>query len=254
MAGSGTMTAATGVGTGLARSVIRDRIGRRTGKQTGDDFDSTADDGINEGFKEALDRYSWREMCAEKTVSIASAATSGTFTATGYDSILGARLRLTSSPQTTYPFFIKTLEWINRHFPDRDRSGTQSGKPKYGAICVNSVEINIPADDAYTIHLTVDQPLTFDSADTDQNPVPLIDNALVHYGAHWVFESLGMQEESTRSLQLYERALAIAMSKDMRRPAVKHKFMARPLSIDRANDRSDEDNIFSLSDLQTAYP
>lgn len=239
--------------TGLARSVIRDRIGQRTGKVDNTDFDTTADDGINQGFDEMLNRYSWREMCSTTTVSISAAATSATLTASTYDSITGARLRLATGPNTTYPFEIKTLDWINKHFPDRDRSGANTSTPMFGAICINTLELNVATDAAYTLYLTMDLESTFAALDASVNPVPLLNNALVNYGVHWVFESLGMFEESGRALQLYERDFVIAKMKDERRPGLTHRFIPRPLRVGQTSEHSDEANIFSLSQLQSVY-
>lgn len=244
----------------FTRAQLRTKIGNMTGRANlparSDDtkFNDVADDGIDAGLKEAIERHLWNEAIdLSETFTITSGLYQFSTSAKTFDDLIGATIAKTTTPQRTRPFHIKSPQWLNRRYPDRGRSGSNQKEPVFGAIIAGNLELQALSNDAYTITLLSEQPQTLAAAAGSINPIPLLDFALVAYGAFWVFESIGnLIERSDRSLRLFERLFSIARIKDMRQQA-EWNFIERRGMTGIFHDGL-PDFSYNLSDLQGLYP
>jgi hypothetical protein len=240
------------------RDQLRTHIGNLTGRASETSFDDTADVGINQGLSEAVRLHDFKdETLYIDTLSVVSGDYRKAFP-TGVERILHAKYREGSGATATYPLVQRDWEWLELHYPDRDRSSSQTSKPSFFARTVDDaattyVNFNAPFDASYTVTMRTTHFATLGSSASATNPIPAIDAALVHYGAHWIWESVGNKERSDRALSLYLRTLVIAAGYDMKEPGVTNRFEARP-RLRSGSSLDLQRPEYSLSDLQTVYP
>ncbi len=210
------------------RSNLASRVANRTGRSGETNFYVTLYAAFDDFLQEACLQHDFQTMTTEDSISVSANAYSAsmpTSSVDGFESdvhhILSSFLRDSSS--STYNFFIKSVEWFTRRFPDRSRTGAGTGRPVFGARLGKELHWNCPANKAYTLYLQTthlpDESLFSSGNDSTESPVSILDLALVAYGSYAIFEAVAATGEADRQLARAYGLLAIAVRSDEKEPA-----------------------------------
>jgi len=230
---------------------LRTRVGNRTRRSSETDFTTIVNDAFTAFLELAAQMHDFDEMRGEVTGVFSSGSVEATLESgslsgfqTDVHHVFGARVGLTDGSRFSYPIDIKTIEWLNRYFPDRNRSSAISQRPAFCALRGSVLHLQAPTNEAYTITLVVSH---IPNASGTNNPLPSLDEALVSWASYEIYEATEQYDAATRQWDKAQALLNRAILSD-RQPGVIQQ------AIPRRSRFFDEGYRFNLSDLQNLYP
>ncbi len=233
-------------------ATLRTRVSTRTRRGSLTNFTAIVNEAFVEFLEESVRSHTYREQRQQVTVSFASGAYTASLpsgSATGFldavNQILVVQASRASGDQRVFPLTMKSFEWLDAHFPDRGRSGTVSSNPVFIARLGNTLHLQSPVSDSYTINLTTSH---LPDPDATSNPIPVLDSALVAFASGQVY--LGA-EDHEQSVAQFNRAFSLRQAAEVDESAdpaivIQSERVALPSAV--------PGNRFNLGELQDTYP
>lgn len=119
----------------------------------------------------------------------------------------------------------RSREWVVRRVPNIDASPTPS-YPTWSYLDGNTLHFVPGANDEGQIKVTYQYVPTM-VEDADENPVPLLDEAIISYSTSWVFKSVQLWNEANFWESNYQNALQLAIDADRSQPFDEKRFDQR---------------------------
>jgi len=191
----------------MTRSELRSEVEERTGRT---DKSTRIDTLLDLGIRELTKYHDFEEIRAESDLTtVASQAYVALPTNTR--SVVEARM---IDGTNSWPLVIKRKKWLTDRIPNV--SALSEGKPVYAyKEGDNFYLLRIP-DDAYTVRVTVyPKPSDF-ASDATENPVELLDEALIGYAAEGVLLGVEEYEAAAQWNPRWKAALLQAIRQDNR--------------------------------------
>jgi len=190
------------------RALVISNLGNRTDKNT------VINAALEEGLKHVSRLHFFRSLVSESDIAIVDAETYIDLPATTHQ-LLEARL---IDGTASYPLVIKTKKWLVDRFPNIAEGPI--GKPQYGYIEKNDLFLYPISDGSYSVRITVSTNPSFLSLDATENPIPVLDIALVCYATSYVMKSIQMFEYAAPWDLEFKNLLTSAILGDQKGPEV----------------------------------
>ncbi len=164
------------------RNLVISNLGNRTDKN------AVINAALEEGLKQSARLHFFRSLVSESDVAIIADSAYIDLPATAYQLLEVRLINGTSS----YPIVVKTKKWlVDRWANIADHA---AGRPVYGYIENSDLFLYPISDGSYTVRITVTTAPTFSSSDATENPIPVLDMALVCFATAFVMRSIQMFE------------------------------------------------------------
>jgi len=190
------------------RTLVIANVGNRSDKNT------VINAAINFGLEHALGWYTFHEVRAESDL-VTEIDDLYVDLPTGAK-VSEARLVVGLSLN---PITLKSKIWVVSRWPNI--VALSSGRPQYGYIQGGKLYFSCPLGDAYPVRVTYAIPPVL-SADETENPITILDEALIAYGTAAVFRSVQNFDAANLWTQQYGTLLAAARALDLQHN-IEHK-------------------------------
>lgn len=216
------------------RASMKTVIGRRTGMSDSANLDSVCSAAFDFFLAESCLNHTYQEMRQQVTIDIVEDDRVSVMpTQSEDDNFEGEVLHiegvyLLKDSSAMYSFWLKTPQWLNKHFADRFRSSSNNSRPTYGCRINDNFHWQAMSNGIYTMYLDTTH-LPSDSYFSDSissdpsgtsttNLISKLTQSLIAYGCHEVYEDLGNERQSERYRQIAYRLQTEAENSDDKVP------------------------------------
>lgn len=193
-------------------SQIVTAVRANTGRQDKDDAAKTA---VTLALKRLAARYVFRMTV--QTVDLDAAA--GSLYITLPTDFLRLIAAYWINGTQSWPLLVKTREWVSARVPEGSAMNTSQARWAY--LEGNKLKFVPGTTDDGIIRITY-QPTLSMVDDSDENPVAMLDEALISFATGWVFASIHMLDIATYWYNQANQAFMDMMLADQDQPAIRH--------------------------------
>ena len=186
-----------------------------------EDKDAVAKDGVRFAYQRCSTAHPFRGLVRTEDVDVNAMASSVNLPNTPVRVFAAYWINGTSS----WRIWGRSREWVRRRIPNVDATPTPS-YPEWGYLEGNVLNLAPAVNDAGIVRITY-QYVPELVNDTDSNPLPLLDEALVSYSTAWVFKSVQMWNEANFWESNYNVVLGYAITADEAQPFDEKHFDIR---------------------------
>ena len=169
------------------------------------DKDDVIIEGLDLGLEEYTMRHEFRALRLESDLSIVADDESVSAPST-MRTIEEARL---IDGTMSYPMRIKSKSWLTSRWADVSELSTS--KPQYLYEETGTLYLYPVSDGTYTVRVTTYSNCGTLSASTTENPVPLLDSAIVHWATAYLYNATEQYEKAATWERMAERAFQVAV-------------------------------------------